>query len=391
MDEFLEVARASLEAAKRGETVALASITRVRGSSPRHNGARMLIWPDGRIVGTIGGGTLEWRVVEHARVALAEQKPRFANYVFDTHGGPDSVGLCGGSVDIHIDISVKDFAQVAQTALAALERGEVVALASLVKEGEAAPQREATRMLVWPDGRTSGRLGDRTLEEQVAQDARHALLENWPRFARYTLDPDQDPADKIVHLDILEPKPTLLIIGAGHVAQPLAAMASMMGLRVCLIDDRAEWANRERFPSVNEMAVIGYEPVHEILDPIPFPMTPATYVVITTWGYDLPAMEQALRQNPAYIGLVSSPTKARVLFKRLRDAGFPDEAIRRIRAPIGLDVGAENPAEIAISILAEVLAVMRGKTGQPLREVRGARIESLFARPTEAMAAQVTT
>ncbi|MGQ0605059.1 MAG: XdhC family protein [Anaerolineales bacterium] len=391
MDEFLEVARASLEATKRGETVALAFIARVRGSSPRHHGARMLIWPDGRIVGTIGGGTLEWRVQEHARAALIEQKPRFSNYVFDTHGGPDSVGLCGGSVDVHIDISVQEFAQVAQAALQALERGEVVALASLVREGDAAPRREATRMLIWPDGRTYGRLGDQTLEDSVAEDARHALLENSSRFARYTVNQDRDPTDMIVHLDILEPNPTLLIIGAGHVAQPLAAMASMMGLRVCLVDDRAVWANRERFPSVTEMAVIGYEPVHEILDPIPFPMTPATHVVITTWGYDLPAMEQALRQNPAYIGLVSSPTKARVLFKRLRDAGFPDDDIRRIRAPIGLDVGAENPAEIAISILAEVLAVMRGKSGQPLREVRGARIESLFARPTEAVAAQVTT
>jgi xanthine dehydrogenase accessory factor len=158
-------------------------------------------------------------------------------------------------------------------------------------------------------------------------------------------------------------------------------------MRVCVVDDRAEWANRERFPTAAEIAVVGYEPIHEILDPIPFSMTPATYVVITTWGYDLPAMEQALRQNPAYIGLVSSPTKARVLFKRLRDAGFPGEAIQRIRAPIGLDVGAESPAEIAVSILAEVLAVMRAKSGQPLREVRGARIEALFARPPANVAA----
>jgi xanthine dehydrogenase accessory factor len=152
-------------------------------------------------------------------------------------------------------------------------------------------------------------------------------------------------------------------------------------MRVCVVDDRAEWANRERFPTAAEIAVVGYEPVNEILDPIPFPMTPATYVVVTTWGYDLPAMEQALQQNPAYIGLVSSPTKARVLFQRMRQAGFADEAINRIRAPIGLDVGAENPGEIAVSILAEILTVMRSRTGHPLRRVRGARIDALFAQP----------
>jgi xanthine dehydrogenase accessory factor len=102
--------------------------------------------------------------------------------------------------------------------------------------------------------------------------------------------------------------------------------------------------------------------------------------VITTWGYDLPAMEQALKQHPAYIGLVASPTKARVLFKRLRQSGFPDEAIQRIWAPVGLDLGAENPAEIAVSIMAEVLATMRGKSSKPLSEVRGARIDALFVQ-----------
>ncbi len=382
MSEFLDVARASLEAVESGQTVALASLVRVRGSSPRHNGARMLIWPDGRIVGTIGGGTLEWRVMEHAQAALAEQKSRYSNYVFDTHGGPDSVGLCGGSVDVHIDVSVREFAAVARVALKALDQGETVALASVVRVGDATDQAqpEETRLLVWPDGRTFGRLGNRALEERVVDEARNALQENKARFGKYALDPASDPVQVIVHLDLLRPKPILLIIGAGHVAQPLATMGSMMGLRVCLVDDREEWANRERFPTADEIAVIGYEPVHEILDPIPFPMTPATYVIVTTWGYDLPAMEQALRQNPAYIGLVSSPTKAKVLFKRLQDWGFADEAIRRIRAPIGLDIGAESPAEIAVSILAEVLTVMRAKSGQPLQEVRGARIASLFDR-----------
>lgn len=381
MNEFTSVARASMQAVERGEPVALASIVRVRGSSPRHNGVRMLIGSDGRIVGTIGGGTLEWRVVEHALAALAERQSRYCNYVFDTHGGPDSVGLCGGSVDIHIDVAADEFATVARAALEALERGETVALASVVREGDLSPTRRGTHMLIWPDGRTLGSLGSEAWVNRVVEDARRALAEDKARLANYTLDPGHAPEEVVVHLDVLRPEPVLLIIGAGHVAQPLATIGSMMGMRVCVVDDRAEWANRERFPTAAEIAVVGYEPIHEILDPIPFPMTPATYVVITTWGYDLPAMEQALKQTPAYIGLVASPTKARVLFKRLRKAGFPDEEIRRIRAPVGLDIGAENPAEIAVSILAEVLAAMRGKSGRPLKDVRGSWIDTLFARP----------
>lgn len=378
MHEFGSVTQASRQAVEQGQAAVLASLVRVRGSSPRHNGARMLIWPDGRIVGTIGGGTLEWRVIEHARAARAQGRPLYANYVFDTHGGPDSVGLCGGSVDVHLEIDVTQFAQVAGAALQALEAGETVVLASVVREGEQAPARADTRLLIWPDGRMLGSLGSEALQDRVAAEAQSVFSEHASRLV--TLEPpagaDQAPAS--VHLDLLRPDPTLLIIGAGHVAQPLAAMGQMMGMRVCVVDDRAEWANHQRFPTAAEIAVVDYEPVNEILAPIPFPMTPATYVVVTTWGYDLPAMEQALRQNPAYIGLVSSPTKARVLFQRLRHSGFPDEAIQRIRAPIGLDVGAENPGEIAVSILAEVLTILHDKTGQPLRAVRGARLDALF-------------
>jgi xanthine dehydrogenase accessory factor len=340
----------------------------------------MLIWPDGRIAGTIGGGTLEWRVIEHARAALAAGQPRYANYVFDTRGGPESVGLCGGSVDVHLEVQLDGFAELAQAALDALEAGETVVLASVVREGDHAPTRGDTRLLVWPDGRTLGSVGP-ALHDRVAAEVQAVLAESASRLATFDVEGEAGPLAVTVHLDLLRPDPTLLIIGAGHVAQPLATVGSLMGMRVLVVDDRAEWANRERFPTAAQIAIVGYEPVNEILDPIPFPMTPATYVVVTTWGYDLPAMEQALRQNPAYIGLVSSPTKARLLFQRMRNAGLPDEAIQRIRAPIGLDVGAENPGEIAVSILAEILAVMRGRTAQPLRAVRGGRIDALFASP----------
>lgn len=384
MSEFAELARTSLEALKNDESVALASVVRVRGSSPRHIGARMLVWPDGRIVGTIGGGTLEYRVVEDARAALDERTPRLANYVFDTSGRPGSVGLCGGSVDIHIDVPGPEFAKVARASLDALERGETVALASII-HSESLLQRHA-RMLVWPDGRTVADIGGGSLQQEVVEDARAALADNKPRIVDYPSSANgktEDVSAHTIHLDILRPDPTLLIIGAGHVAQPLAVMGSMMGMRVCVVDDRVEWANHERFPTAAEIAVIGYEPVNEILDPIPFPMTPATYVVVTTWGYDLPAMEQALQQNPAYIGLVGSPTKARVLFKRMRQTGYADEALRKIRAPIGLDVGAESPAEIAVSILGEVMAVTRQKSGKPLGDVRGGRIHPKPARSIE--------
>jgi xanthine dehydrogenase accessory factor len=281
MSEFLEINRVATEALTRGETLCLATVVRVRGSAPRHSSSRMLIWPDGKTFGTIGGGTLEHRAIADARAALADGQPVFKSYTFDTHGGPESVGLCGGVVDVHIDL--------------------------------------------------------------------------------------------------LRPDPTLLIIGAGHIAQPLAQMAALLSLRVIVVDDRPAWASRERFPNVANLYVVEYQEASETLAPIPVPMTPATYVVIATWGYDLPALEQALAGNPAFIGLVASPTKAREFFKRLLAKGVSAEVLRRVHTPVGLDIGAESPAEVALSILAEVLAVQRRAAGGSLCERRGRSLDKLLA------------
>jgi xanthine dehydrogenase accessory factor len=388
MVEFKDVARALWKARISGEKVALASLINIRGSSPRHNGARMLVWPDGRIVGTIGGGTLEYRVIQDAIVALSAQESQYLNYVFDASGRPGSVGLCGGSVDIQINVYTNEIAEISNAAKESLERGQRVMLASLILTGNTLSQAQNAHMLIWPNGRTYGSFGDERLEKQVIEKA---LDMGTHSSGLVFVNPEENGMESTlvgVHLDVLEPDETLLIIGAGHVAQPLAAMGSALGYRVCVVDDRSEWANKERFPTADEIAIVDYEPVHEVLSPIPFPMTPDTYVIITTWGYDLPVMEQALQQNPAYIGLVASPTKARVLFKRLKNSGYPDEEIQRIMAPIGLDVGAESPAEISVSILAEILALTRGKTGRPLREVRGAIIDTLFSNQQEPMSSQ---
>lgn len=281
MSEFVNIHRAAIEALERGETVCLATVVRVRGSAPRHTSSRMLIWPDGKTLGTIGGGTLEYRAVEDARAALAEGRAALKNYVFDTRGGPESVGLCGGAVD--------------------------------------------------------------------------------------------------VHLEVFRPDPTLLIIGAGHIARPLAQMAALVDMRVVVVDDRPEWASRERFPQAAELFIVRYDEATESLSPLPAPLTPATYVVIATWGYDLPALEQALAGEPAFIGLVASPTKAKEFFKRLTAKGFPAEALRRVHTPLGLDIGAESPAEVALSILSEVIAVQRGASGGRLREIRGKTLDTLLA------------
>ncbi len=274
MSEFEDVMRAALRALAEGQPVALATVVRDRGSTPRHSGARMVIWPDGRAVGTVGGGTLEQRVIEDARAVLADGRTRLSNYVFSTReeDKDTSVGLCGGSVDV-------------------------------------------------------------TIEK-------------------------------------LEPEPTLLIIGAGHIAQPLAAMATAIDMRVIVVDDRADYAARDRFPTAAQVHIVQYDEKTETLSQLPVTITPATHVVVATWGWDLPALAQVLTARPAYVGLVSSKTKWRTIAERLKAQGVSPEALAGVHAPIGLDLGAETPPEIALAILAEILGVRRHATNRALAEVK---------------------
>ena len=241
----------------------------------------MLILPGGDTHGTIGGGTLEHSVTKDALLLLFEGQSELKNYVFDPHGRQESVGLCGGAVDI--------------------------------------------------------------------------LME------------------------VLRPDPTLLIVGAGHIAQPLAQMAAVLDMRVAVVDDRRDWANPERFPDAAEIHVIDYEPATETLASIPTIIGATTYVVITTWGYDLPALEQALEADPAFIGLIASPAKARELFRRLLSKEFSAESLRQVHTPAGLDIGAESPAEVALSVLAEIIRTQRGATGTALREHKGQMLKKLLA------------
>lgn len=269
---FEEVTRRALDALNAGETIALCTVVQSRGSTPRDAGARMLVWPDGSIFGTIGGGTLEEKAVQDAQQAIADSRARLERYVFSTHpDDKDSVGLCGGSNDVFIEV--------------------------------------------------------------------------------------------------LKPRPHLLIVGAGHIGQELAKVAAAVEMRVTVVDDRPETLNAGDYPPGTALVHIGYERDTETLDPLPADLlTPNTYAVLATWGWDGPAMQQILPSPAAYVGLVASRTKARVLVERFAKEVPPAQMEGRWHSPIGLDIGAETPAEIALAILAEVLAAYHKRRGASLVE-----------------------
>ncbi len=257
-----------------------------------------------------------------------------------------------------------------QAAASAVERGEAVALATIVRVAGATPRGVGTKMLVYADGATEGTIGGGALEARVIAEAQEALRAGEPRLLNFALrdteagDPGICGGEADVFIDVLLPHPTLLVVGAGHVAVPVAELGPLLGFRTVVLDDRAEFVTRERFPRADEL-LVGDIPAELAR----FPINRQTHIVIVTRGHahDEAALQAVLDSPAFYIGMIGSRRKVRTVFDNLRAAGASEEALSRVRAPIGLDIGAETPEEIALSIMAEIVMLRRGGQGEPLK------------------------
>jgi xanthine dehydrogenase accessory factor len=238
-----------------------------------------------------------------------------------------------------------------------------VALVTIVRTQGSTPQRAGAKMLVYADGRTVGTIGGGCYENEAALKAREAIGTGRQALLHYELNDDFAQENGLicggrmdVHVDPLEPAPTLYIVGAGHVGLHLARAAGDAGFRLVVVDDREKFANAERFPD----AEIVVEPIPEWLARAELPST--AYVAILTRGHqhDLDAVRALAGRELRYLGLIGSRAKIARIAEALRGEGLPEACLARLHAPIGLDIGAVSPAEIAISIAAEMIAVRRG-------------------------------
>jgi xanthine dehydrogenase accessory factor len=252
---------------------------------------------------------------------------------------------------------------------AALQRGEEVALVTIVAATGSTPQRVGAKMLVHADGRTVGTIGGGCYENDAFWKAREAIKARRPLNVKYELSDDFAEESGLicggqmeVFIEPVEPAPDVYIFGAGHVGYHLARMAHDTGFHVRIIDDREKFADSERFP----------DGVDVIVDDIPSwleanRLPPTAYAVIVTRGHrhDLDALRAMVPGMLRYVGLIGSRAKVRRIYDALREEGASPEALSRVHAPIGLDIGAITPQEIAVSILAELIAVKHGKISEP--------------------------
>src|SRR6195256_563481 len=257
---------------------------------------------------------------------------------------------------------------------AALERGEPAALVTIVATTGSTPQRIGAKMLGFGDGRAVRTSGRGCYENDAFGKAREAILNRRPEMVHYELSDDFAQETGLicggqmdVYIEPIEPSPELYVIGAGHVGFHLARLAAEVGFRVHIADDREKFANAERFPTAAEIVV----------DEIPAwiaraNLPPHAYVVIVTRGHtnDLEALRALAPRERRYLGLIGSRAKVARIYDALTTDRMPAEYLERVHAPIGLDIGAVTPQEIAVSILAELIAVKHGKAagaGQPMK------------------------
>lgn len=346
--------------------MALATLVATRNTSPKKEGAKMWIGEGGRIFGAVTlGGCVDARVVLESEAALISCRPRLCSVDLGQEEAWDLGLTCSGTLDVLIE--PLDLRAGGEEVLAAYE-----AVAEEIRAGRGAVavaplEGVPARLVVCEDGRQVGTLGDATLDRQASERAAELLAGGHSRTERL---PGSGAGEgREVFFEVHVPPATLVIVGAGAVAMPLATLASGLGFSTLLIDGRERFATRERFPAAGEI-LIG--PPAEILAELP--LNPSTMVVLLAhdYKYDLPALREVLRRDVGYIGLLGSRRRGRALLDFLAAEGIPDEQLRRIHVPVGLDIGARTAPEIALSILAEAVAVRSGRPGTPLRAREGA-------------------
>ncbi|WP_210480257.1 XdhC family protein [Naasia sp. SYSU D00948] len=360
---MLEIAERLLTAAREGEPVAVVTVTEVLGSAPRDIGTSMAL-AGGHVLGSISGGCVEAAAVEACERVLDTGLAEVSRFGF----GDDealAVGLaCGGELDVvvHIPDSACVRAELEEAA-----RGRAAGIATVV----GGPPALLGRSIAWGAGRgLAGEIADRELRDAGLEPARvrAAIDAQVATGVSKGVDLECDGTPLRLFVESALPAPRLLLFGAVEFAAALAAAGRALGYRVTVCDARPAFTTPERFPDAHEVVP---EWPHLYLAGTPTDDRTVVCVLTHDDRFDLPLLREALSRPLAYIGALGSRRTAERRRSALLDLGLPEEAVARLHSPMGLDLGAATPAETAVSVLAEVLAVRTGGTGIALRETEG--------------------
>lgn len=242
-------------------------------------------------------------------------------------------------------------------------KGDICALASIVKVKGSTPRPEGAKMLVRSDGTILGSIGGGCVESSVWEAANEVIKQESSRVMEFDMTGREDTSEGLICGGIMQvmvepilPVPTIIILGAGHIGFAVAKLAKMLGFRVVVVDERPAYASQERFPEADQIFV------EDIVGTLPkLNVNKAAYLVIACRGHleDQEALAAALNTPACYIGMLGSRKKVKTVFANLTQKGVPEELLKKVHAPIGIPIATDTPEEIAISIMAEIVDIRR--------------------------------
>jgi xanthine dehydrogenase accessory factor len=340
--------RKVMQLLEEGETLAVATIVSTLGSTPREVGAQMVITASGEILGTVGGGCGEAEVRREAVQVIRSRKPAMVK------------------VELMDDIESNSPAGIGQKLADALlqvqKDGTAAVVATVVDAGNCPDAAVGDKCFIRDGAVSVSSIRNQQLLEAVLHEAETRLCNEKCSQVTLTLPGTDSSAE--VFFEVITAMRKVIIVGAGHLAIPLVRFAKILGFHITVLDDRVIYANRERFPDADEVLA---GDMAETLRGIE--ITPQTYIVLITRGhqFDEPCLREIIHSPAKYIGMIGSKRRIKACFIRFRDEdGIPEDLLKRVYAPIGLDIKAESPEEIALSIISEMVKIRRGGTAQSL-------------------------
>lgn len=332
-----------------GKTAVLATVVNVSGSSLRPAGSTMAISSAGEISGSVTGGCVEGAIFEEAKTVVKTGIPKLVAYgVTDAQAW--EVGLsCGGAVRIFVeDMTSTPWKTILPALRECIANNSLAALITVI-----AGQRLGSKMLTHRNGNHVGSLGDEKLNNEVLS----RIPTDWASHDPFEVTLPTDAGEVTAFVDFVVPSPRLVIVGASHIAIPLVSLAKALDYRTIVVDARSAFATRERFPHADELIVDWPSDALNKLH-----LDAATCVVCLSHDdkQDVAALLEALKSEARYIGVLGSKVTQAKRLEALREEGVDEEHFQRIHGPVGLKIGAKQPAEIAVSIMAEIVATQHG-------------------------------
>ena len=354
-----EVFNKALEELNDGNEFVVASVVKTSGSTPQKPGSKLLVKKDGKTIGTLGGGCVEGDIWFASKEILEKGgKSKYQDYVLNEELAANDGLVCGGTMYFLIDPYRKSNLEINEKILSEIEKGYQgefsLIVATIIDSSE--KNEIGNKLVIKDDGEIFGNINQKEFIQEISNSANELMTFGNNKVIEIN--------ETKIFVEGITTDPAILIAGGGHVGKAIAPLAKASGFNVWVVDDRKDFANKDRFPEAEKIVNSNFDKAFEEL-----PIRKNTFIIIATRGhnYDDIVLEQAVKTDAKYVALLGSKRKAILIYESLLKKGISEERLKEVRSPAGLDIGARTPNEIAVSIVAEMISFRNNSSSMPMK------------------------